>query len=144
MTYGIFHDLIIGVGREKLFNAITTPIGLNSWWTLEAAGQPKVGEEYQLYFGPEYDWRAKLVRCVPHELIYFEMGKSDNDWEGTQFRFTLSPNPLGTLVRFEHVGWESNNDHFRRTSYCWAIYLKGLKKYLEEGVVMPFGERGAV
>lgn len=144
MTYGIYHDLTIGVTPEAVFTAVTSPEGLNSWWTQRAAGQPKVGANYQFYFGPEYDWRAKVIRYQPQQLIYFEMGRSDEDWEGTQLRFQVIPKDGKTLTRLEHVGWNSNNDHFRRTSYCWAIYLKGLKRYLEEGIVLPFEERSAV
>jgi len=144
MTYGIYHDLTIGVPSEAVFTAVTSPEGLNSWWTQRAAGQPKVGANYQFYFGPEYDWRAKVIRYQPQQLIYFEMGRSDEDWEGTQLRFQVIPKDGNTLTRFEHVGWTSNNDHFRRTSYCWAIYLKGLKRYLEEGIVLPFEERSQV
>lgn len=63
MTYGIFHDLTIQVSPDKVFDAITSPEGLNKWWTQKAEGQPKVGTIYQFYFAPEYDWRAKLIRC---------------------------------------------------------------------------------
>lgn len=144
MTYGIFHDLTIQVSPDQIYKGVTSPEGLNSWWTQRATGQPKVGANYQFYFAPEYDWRAKVIRCQANELIYFEMGQSDADWEGTQLRFQLIPKAGSTLTRFEHVGWTSNNDHFRRTSYCWAIYLRGLKRYLEKGIVLPFEERSQV
>ncbi|MGB3174584.1 MAG: hypothetical protein WBB12_12060 [Saprospiraceae bacterium] len=31
--------------------------------------------------------------------------------------------------------------HFRVTSYCWAIYLKVLKGYLEKGIQVKYEER---
>jgi len=143
MTYGIFHDLTIEMTVEEVFAAITTPKGLNSWWTKKASGQPKIGEKYQFYFDPEV-WNAKVVLCQPDQMICFEMIQTDTDWEGTQLRFTLTAAETGTFLRFEHVGWKGINDHFRRTSYCWAIYLNGLKKYLEKGIVMPYEERSQV
>ena len=144
MTYGIFHDLNIERTVDAVFTAITTPEGLNNWWTKKASGKPKIGEEYQFYFDLDFVWHAKVVLCQSDQMICFEMIKSDTDWEGTQLRFTLSSTPTGTFLRFEHVGWKGINDHFRRTSYCWAIYLSGLKKYLEKGVVLPYEERSQV
>ena len=144
MTYGLFHDLTIKASLEEVFTAITTSEELDKWWTKESAGQPKVGTTYQFYFAPEYDWQAKVVRCQVNQRIYFEMTQADQDWEETQLRFVLSEANGVTVLRFEHVGWESNNDHFRRTSYCWAIYLHGLKKYLEQGIVIPYDLRSQV
>ncbi|MEN0048041.1 MAG: hypothetical protein AAF806_13360 [Bacteroidota bacterium] len=69
------------------------------------------------------------------------MTQSDEDWDSTSFGFGLEGNSEGTQVQFWHVGWPACNHHFRRSSYCWAILLKGLKDYLEKGIIVPFKER---
>jgi len=129
--FGIYHNLTIEISKEKVFKAITSAEGLNKWWTKKAVGEPKVGAEYQFWFDPKHDWRAIVLHCIPGQSIHYEMIQSDKDWDSTQLRFELSVMETGTAIQFEHVGWRSVNDHFRRTSFCWAIYLNTLKQYLE-------------
>jgi hypothetical protein len=44
-------------------------------------------------------------------------------------------------VRFHHTGWPQSNDHYRISCYCWAMYLRLLKRNVERGEVVPFGQR---
>ena len=46
-----------------------------------------------------------------------------------------------TQVRFRHVGWPSTNDHYRISCYCWAAYLRILRRYLEHGERVPYEKR---
>jgi hypothetical protein len=69
------------------------------------------------------------------------MTDSDEDWDPTSFGFDLEPQEAGTAVKFWHKGWPTLNHHFRRSSYCWAILLQGLKNYVEKGIIVPFEER---
>lgn len=46
-------------------------------------------------------------------------------------------------VNFSHVNWAEANDHFKHSSFCWALLLNGLKNYLEDnylenGIIIPF------
>jgi uncharacterized protein YndB with AHSA1/START domain len=54
----ILHDFPIRASAERVFEAVSAPSGLDQWWTKRANGVVKAGAEYQLWFGPEYDWRA--------------------------------------------------------------------------------------
>ncbi len=49
-----------------------------------------------------------------------------------------------TQVRFEHTGWPVANDHYRISNYCWAMYLRLLKRYVEAGEVVPYEKRLSV
>src|SRR5690242_16617202 len=42
------------------------------------------GGEYTLWFGPEYDWRAVVSRCVPETEFELELTKADEDWQRTR------------------------------------------------------------
>jgi hypothetical protein len=33
------------------------------------------------------------------------------------------------------------DDEFRRSSYCWAMYLRILRRYLEHGETVPYERR---
>ena len=51
-----------------VFRAVSTPDGLQSWWTKRAWGEPGSGAEYELWFGPKHDWRAVVTRYLPETL----------------------------------------------------------------------------
>jgi uncharacterized protein YndB with AHSA1/START domain len=137
----ILHDFEVNAEPSKVYETITTPEGLDQWWTRRARGEPRVGEEYELWFGPEYDWRAKVTEAVPSRRFALEITGSDEDWMGTSVAFALEPARSGTRVRFSHTGWRSENEHFRVSSYCWAMYLRLMRRFTEAGEVVPYVDR---
>lgn len=137
----ILHDFFIRSTPEKVFDAISTPNQLDNWWSLESAGEPVVGEEYRLYFGEPWDWRARVTRCQPHRSFEWEMTKAMDDWVGTRVGFELEAVQGGTKVRFHHRGWAEAGEHFRISSYCWGTLLRLMKVYVETGAVLAHAER---
>ena len=55
-----------------------------------------------------------------------------------------APGGAGTQVRFYHAGWNSVTEHFRISTYCWAMYLRILRRNLEFGEQVPYSERLSV
>lgn len=139
--YHIHHQFTIHSGAEKIFRSISLPEELNNWWPKTSVGKPEVGEQYQLYFGPEYDWLAEITSVKENEHITWKMIRSMDDWMPTHFGFQLIPQIDRTIVKFFHKNWQEANDHFAVSSYCWAILLNGLKNYCEHGIVIPFENR---
>lgn len=137
----ILHQFRIEAPAEKVFEAFCSARGLNDWWTARASGEPKVDEVYTFWFGPEYDWRAKVTHVVPAKEITWTMTQAMDDWVGTRVGVRLSQTGTSTLVDFFHEGWRETNDHFRISSFCWGTLLTGLKNYVEMGVVVPFEKR---
>ena len=137
----IYHDFAITAKRASVFQAVSTSAGLTAWWTLRTKGEPIPGGEYELWFGPEYDWRALVSKCVPNTEFELELTKSMGDWQGTRVGFRLEESKGVTHVRFHHTGWPEANDHFRGSSFCWALYLRLLKRYVEYGEVVPYEDR---
>lgn len=137
----IFHDFPINVSPERVFDAISQPAGLDQWWTKRASGQPKLGAEYELWFGPEYDWRAIVTRCVPQAQFELQVTQADADWLGTRVGFDLASGGTGTTARFYHRGWPAANDHYRVSCFCWAMYLRILRRFLERGESVPYEAR---
>src|SRR5262245_49191298 len=130
----ITHDYPILAPARAVFDAVSTPAGLDRWWTLRSKGSPELGSEYELFFGPDYDWRAKVSRAVPGREFELVMGRSDRDWMGTRVGFELTEaTPAVTQVRFRHTGWPEANQHYRTSSFCWAMYLRILRIWLERG-----------
>ncbi|HKE55985.1 MAG TPA: SRPBCC domain-containing protein [Pyrinomonadaceae bacterium] len=137
----IFHHFPIKASQRSVFEAVSTPEGLDSWWTKTAAGEPLEGSEYQLGFGPGYEWRARVSRCVPDTSFELELIQSDGDWQNTRVGFALTEKDGVTDVSFHHLGWPEGNEHYRISCYCWAMYLRVLKRYLEFGEVVAYEER---
>ncbi len=81
----------------------------------------------------------------PRTSFELRITRADPDWDGTSVGFQLTPrdrSPEGTAttVRFHHRGWREENEHSRVSCYCWAMYLRILKRYLEHGERVPYSE----
>jgi uncharacterized protein YndB with AHSA1/START domain len=134
------HDFPIHAPRQRVFEAFATPAGLDHWWTKSSTGKPTEGAEFTLGFGPDYDWKAKVTRCVPGSAFELQMTQAAPDWMGTRVGCQLDGEPT-TQVRFYHTGWPTQNEHWRISCYCWAMYLRLLRRYLENGETVPYEQR---
>ena len=137
----ILHDFPIAAPVERVFRAVSTPAGLDTWWTSRSRGRPEEGAEYELWFGPEHDWRARVTRCLPDAEFAMELTRADGDWTGTRVAIALQPQGAGTWVRFSHAGWPSANEHYRTSCHCWAMYIRVLRRSLEHGEAVPYEDR---
>jgi uncharacterized protein YndB with AHSA1/START domain len=137
----IFHYFPIKASRQRVFQAIATPAGLEAWWTKRATGEPAEGAEYELGFGPEYEWRALVSRCVPGAAFEFRLTTAMEDWLGTRVGFDLEEQDGVTEVRFYHTGWPAASEHYRISCFCWAMYLRLLKRHVEFGEVVLYEDR---
>lgn len=137
----IVHLFPVKAPLQEVFRAISTPTGLDAWWTKRSSGEPIAGAVYELWFGPDYDWRAAVSRCVPETEFQLEMTRAHEDWQGTRVTFLLKERDGGTQVRFQHSGWKAENDHYQTSCYCWAMYLRLLKRHAENGEVVPYEDR---
>jgi uncharacterized protein YndB with AHSA1/START domain len=137
----ILFSFPISAPPSKVFLAIATPAGLDKWWTSRSKGEAKEGAVYELWFGPEYDWRPTVSKCIVNSDFEFEMSTADSDWTGTRVGFHLEEKQGSTSVDFYHTGWPILNDHYRRSAYCWAMYLRILCRYLEHGETVGYDDR---
>ncbi len=138
----IVSELVIKVPRKSVFDAVSTPEGLDLWWTKSSTGSPREGARFTLDFGPEFQWAATVVRCTPPSAFELEMTECDPDWKGTRVGFELQPRPgPATRLLFRHTGWPSASDHWRISCHCWNVYLRLLRRNLEHGEFVPYEER---
>ena len=137
----IEHEFPIRASVERVFDAVSTPAGLNEWWTLTARGEPVAGGRYDLGFGPEYQWAAVVRRLEAPRLIEWEMTEADAEWTGTRVGVELTAEGGGTTVRFYHRGWRDPDRHYRVSCCCWAMYLRILRRYLEHGERVAYDQR---
>ena len=140
--FDIFHTFIIHSSAEKIFEGISAPDGLDNWWTRNSEGNPKTGSVYRLDFGPEYIWEAIVTKNIGGKEFEFEMTKAEAHWIGTRIGFKLNKKSANTTeVSFYHTGWPENSENYRISSYCWAMYLRILKRNIELGEQVPYAKK---
>jgi hypothetical protein len=44
-------------------------------------------------------------------------------------------------VLFSHIGWPTLSEHFAVSSFCWAMYLRIMRRALEYGEDVPYDAR---
>jgi uncharacterized protein YndB with AHSA1/START domain len=137
----IFHNFPIEATAEKVFGAISSSDGLDKWWTKGSSVNPVSGGIYILDFGPGYIWKAVVTEYVKGKVFELKMTEADADWLGTKIGFILMAHQSKTAVNFYHTGWPQKNEHYKISSYCWAMYLRILKRHLEYGESVPYEKR---
>lgn len=138
---GIFHCFPVNATAPAVFEAIATPGGLACWWTKSSQGHPAAGEEYRLFFGAAYNWRAMVNSYEKDTVFELRMTSAMADWMNTEVRFELREKDGLTWVDFSHKGWPEFSEHYRISSFCWAMYLRLLKRYVEFGEVVEYEKR---
>jgi len=138
----ILHDFPVFASVDKVYAAVTTPEGLDAWWTERSSGRPIEGTEYELWFGPDYDWRAVVRSAETNRTFELELTSASSDWMGARVGFRLQPaGDAQTQVRFYHTGWAEADDHYRTSSFCWAMYLRIMKRWVEKGEEVAYRDR---
>jgi uncharacterized protein YndB with AHSA1/START domain len=135
----ILHDFPVFASVARVFDAVSTPAGLDRWWTLRSAGLPIEGTNWELDFGPGYLWGAMVTRSEPPKLFELKVEDAVSDWLGTHVRFELTAmGDQHTGVRFAHSGWAEETEHYRISCFCWAMYLRLMKRAVEHGEIVPY------
>ena len=138
----IIQEFTVRTGPPRVFHAMATPQGLTHWWTQSSTGKTQEGAEYQLHFGPDYAWRGLVTRYVPDAAFELEITEAHPDWMNTRVGCELKPEGReSTRVIFYHTGWPEPNQHWRMSCYCWAMYLRVMRRYLERGESVPYEQR---
>ena len=137
----IFHSFTVNAPLSNVFEGISTPKGLDTLWTKSSAGIPGLHEIYKLDFGPHYIWSGIVSKYVADKEFELQITDAQPDWINTKVGFVLNNKIEVTEVHFYHKGWPQNNEHYRISSYCWAMYLRILKRYLEYGEQVSYENR---
>lgn len=138
----IFHEFTVKARPEQVFQCFATTDGLDKWWTKKSSGVIRNGGDLRLYFGPQYDWHARVTRHEPPSAFELQITDAHPDWMGTRVGCELSAEgDNATRVRFHHTGWPEQNEHWRVSCFCWAMYLRILRRKLEYGETVEYERR---
>lgn len=138
----ISHYITLQAAPERVYRALTTPEGIQSWWTRDAALDANIGGAGAFRF---HD--GKTVTCVnivelaPPVCVVWKTMSSNapGGWDGTTISFDLRREGEDTALDFAHRGFAAESEGFARVTAGWAHYLASLRRYLENGAGEPHG-----
>lgn len=134
----IFHTFPINAPATRVFLSISTATGLDAWWSKKCTCDAMLNGIYRFDFGPDYQWAGVVSKYIPGQEFELTMTIADSDWTGSKVSFVLNERNGHTEVNFSHTGWPENNEHYRISNFCWAMYLRLLKRYSETGETVPY------
>ena len=126
---------------ESVFEAISSARGISKWWSRKTTGYSEFGALLELEFSDDVHWQAQVTEMVPPTEFEVTLTRSDPDWMDSRVGFQLSSGPKAVDVKFYHKGWKEANDHYYISSYCWAMYLRIMKRYVEFGEFVEYDQR---
>lgn len=132
----IRHNVAIKASPEKIFSAVTTQEGLESWWAKQTIAKPEVGFVNVFTFG-KFRNEMKVTTLSPNKKVEWECINSIDEWIGTTISFDLEEKDGRTILRFAHSGWSAVTDTFAGCNYDWALFMKSLKSLCETGTGAP-------
>ena len=132
MTHAILHRIEMEASPEALRNALTTRKGLAAWWT------PHVridGARLAFRFGNGKHGPDMVAEETEGGVVWRCVA---GPWVGHRLVFAIDGHERGSLLRFRHEGWKTQDDFFAHCNGKWAFFLAvSLKGLLETGVGRP-------
>jgi uncharacterized protein YndB with AHSA1/START domain len=132
----IKHKLVIKTSPEKVYEAVTTQKGLESWWCKETTAKPEVGFINTFTFGNLKN-EMKVAVLVPNKRVEWHCDISIDEWVNTGISFDLEEKDGRTILRFAHSGWRAATDFFAACNYDWGRFMASLKSFCESGTGSP-------
>ena len=139
-SFSIEHLNTVKVPAIKVYNALTTRVGLAEVWTTELDVNAEIDFVNEFTFGKKTD-RMKVIELIPEKKVKWLVIESDPQWIGTIISFELSESENLTTVVLKQDGWRDVNDFYRFCNYHWGWFLYSLKHYCETGEGFPYQRR---
>jgi uncharacterized protein YndB with AHSA1/START domain len=132
----INHKLVIKASPEKVFEAITSQEGLQSWFAKQSTAKPEVGFTNTFTFGTFVN-EMEIALLKPNKRVEWNCTRSIEEWVNTTISFDLEEHNDRTILRFAHADWKAVTDNFASTNYDWGRFLASLKSLCENGTGLP-------
>jgi len=136
MSTDIRINVVIKATPEKIYTAVTTQEGLESWWCKNTRAKPELGFVNIFVFG-KFRNEMKVTSLTTNKKVEWKCINSIEEWIGTDISFDMEENNGNTIFRFAHAGWRAATDTFAGCTYDWASFMKSLKSFCETGAGTP-------
>ena len=123
---------------DRVYESLTEPAGIKSWWTRDASldGDVEGVGEFGFFNGSRTT-KVRIAELQRPERVAWETVESNvPGWTGTRITFEVRPDGEGTVLFFAHRGFATEEDCGRYTT-GWGYYLRSLQQYHETGVGTP-------
>ena len=137
----IRHAIQIAARPESIYPLTATAQGFAQWWAedvTESQGVTELG-----FFRRTTIYRVRLIadQSPTHAEWRCESG---DQWNGTRLAFELEARGESTLLRFAHVGWDSETEYFTCCNTTWGELMYRLKAKAEGKGIGPLFLVGAL
>lgn len=138
----IVHQLVIDAPASRVYEALTEPSGLASWWTADVEAEPELGSVANFGFDDrETVFKMRIEELEADRFVRWHCVGGHPEWEHTELTFDLTEEEGRTTLFFAHRGWESTDGILAFCSFDWARFLISLRHYLETGTGSPHSGR---
>jgi len=135
----IRHRVTINAPARAVYDAISTPEGVATWWTREARGSSTECGEIEFWFGGEKPAAVmQLVELTPARRVVWRCTDGPAEWLGTTQTFDVREAEGESVVMFTHADWVAPVEFMHHCSTRWGYFLLSLKHQLEQGAGTPW------
>lgn len=128
----MLHQIQINVPPAKVYEALTTQTGLQSWWTGDCVAQPEVGSIAEFGFNHHATvFRMRVGELAANQRVVWECLGNVEEWLGTRLTWELQPQESATILCFKHGNWRSTEGWFAMCYSTWGALMHRLKDYAE-------------
>ena len=130
----IRHRVGINAPAERVYEALSTIDGVRGWWSSDAEGDAGPGGRLRFSFGaPEPIAEFEVVDATPTSHVAWKCLEGPGEWVGTTVDFALKAEGDETVIVFTHRDWPEPVEFMHHCSTKWAVFLLGMKTWLEGG-----------
>lgn len=119
----------------QVFEALTEPKGLVTWFLSEAKVEPRKGGHYAFDWIGGYHMTGTVKGFEKIRVVSYSWHDKleSGEMATTEASFEVAKKGDGTLLRLRHTGF-TDPEHFAECSSRWGYYLTNLKSVLDHGV----------
>ncbi len=139
----ILHRVGATAPLSTVYDALATPEGVASWWSLDTSGGRDPGDLITVVFDDPGtgerigSFDLVLDELVPDQRVAWRVQGGPPEWIGTLIDFDLTREGDFTIIGFAHTGWSEPGTFMAHCSTKWATFLLSLKALVETGHGAP-------
>jgi uncharacterized protein YndB with AHSA1/START domain len=135
----IIHFFHIHSRPQKVYEALTTEVGLSGWWTTSVTIEPAAQEVVHFRFAGDFNPDMQVTKAGQDQGVEWKCIAGHNNWKDNTFSFCLQDEDGETSLLFtQHYASELNDEVYGSYNFNWGWYLASLKEYCETGKGKPF------
>ena len=138
----IVHELIAHVPPEKVYQALTDPAQIVSWFTDGTEGDAKQHGSVDVGATLDFPFKRGVIRVrvselVPNQKVVWTILQGMPGWEGVtgEMTWVLSTPYPGTMIHFRHTGWLSMDGPYPSSNHRIGSLIDQMKAFVEASEV---------